>query len=82
MVLRPGYLPVPLVVGMLPFASLLVAGVADTVWGWSTSRIEGADTTGRRTHRSLVLGLMLVVTCLALAVAVIAPGGLSATGTS
>jgi Dolichyl-phosphate-mannose-protein mannosyltransferase len=30
MALRPGYLPVPLVIGMLPFASLLVAGVADT----------------------------------------------------
>jgi Dolichyl-phosphate-mannose-protein mannosyltransferase len=28
--LRPGYLPIPLVIGMLPFASLLVAGVADT----------------------------------------------------
>ena len=31
--LRPGYLPVPLVIGMLPFASLLLTGVADTVWG-------------------------------------------------
>jgi hypothetical protein len=30
--LRPGYLPVPLVIPMLPFASLLVAGVADTAW--------------------------------------------------
>jgi hypothetical protein len=33
MALRPGYLPVPLVIGMLPFASQLVAGVADTAWG-------------------------------------------------
>jgi hypothetical protein len=33
MVVRPGYLPVPLVIAMLPFASLLVAGVADTAWG-------------------------------------------------
>jgi hypothetical protein len=32
MVLRPGYLPVPLVIGMLPFASLVVAGVADAAW--------------------------------------------------
>jgi hypothetical protein len=30
MTLRPGYLPIPLVIGMLPFASLLIAGVADT----------------------------------------------------
>jgi hypothetical protein len=73
MVLRPGYLPVPLVVGMLPFASLLVAGVADTVWGWSARRIEAANTTGRRAYRSLALGPMLVVACLALAVVVIAP---------
>jgi hypothetical protein len=30
MTLRPGYLPIPLVIGMLPFASLVIAGVADT----------------------------------------------------
>ena len=29
MTLRPGYLPIPLVIGMLPFASLLIAGAAD-----------------------------------------------------
>jgi hypothetical protein len=74
MVLRPGYLPVPLVVGMLPFASLLVAGVADTAWALSASRIEAADTTSRRAYRHLALGPMLVVACLALAVAVVAPG--------
>jgi Dolichyl-phosphate-mannose-protein mannosyltransferase len=34
MTLRPGYLPIPLVIGMLPFASLLVAGAADTALGW------------------------------------------------
>jgi hypothetical protein len=73
MVLRPGYLPVPLVVGMLPFASLLVAGVADTVWGWSARRTAAADTTGRRQSRSRALGPVLVVACLAVAVVVIAP---------
>ena len=74
MVLRPGYLPVPLVIGMLPFASLLVAGVADAAWGWSASRIEGADTIGRRASRFRALGPVLVVACLVLAVVVIAPG--------
>ncbi|HZD00039.1 MAG TPA: glycosyltransferase family 39 protein [Actinomycetes bacterium] len=32
MTLRPGYLPIPLVIGMLPFAGLVVAGVADAAW--------------------------------------------------
>jgi hypothetical protein len=73
MVLRPGYLPVPLVIAMLPFASLLVAGVADTAWGWSGRRTMGADTTGRRAYRSRALGPVLVVACLAVAVTVTAP---------
>jgi hypothetical protein len=73
MVLRPGYLPVPLVIAMLPFASLLVAGVADTAWGWSGSRTLGADTTGRRAYRSTAFGRILVVACLAVAVALAAP---------
>ena len=73
MVLRPGYLPVPLVVAMLPFASLLVAGVADTAWGWSSGRVEAAGTGGRRAHRSAALGPVVVAACLALAVVVVAP---------
>jgi hypothetical protein len=73
MVLRPGYLPVPLVIGMLPFASLLVAGVADTSWGWSGRRTGDTDTTGRRGDRSRALGPVLVVACLAMAVVMIAP---------
>jgi hypothetical protein len=73
MVLRPGYLPVPLVIGMLPFASLLVAGVADTAWGWSSRRSAAADTTGGRGSRSRGLGPILVVVCLAVAVALAAP---------
>ena len=73
MALRPGYLPVPLVIGMLPFASLLLAGVADAVWGWSGSRTKAADTTGRGAVRSRALGPILIVACLAVAAAVIAP---------
>jgi Dolichyl-phosphate-mannose-protein mannosyltransferase len=43
MTLRPGYLPIPLVIGMLPFASLLIAGVADTAAG----RLAGSSRSGR-----------------------------------
>lgn len=32
MVMRDGYLPEPLVIGLLPFAALLVAGLASAVW--------------------------------------------------
>jgi len=33
MALRPGYLPQPYVIALLPFCGLLVAGVADEIWG-------------------------------------------------
>jgi hypothetical protein len=33
MALRPGYLPQPYVIGLLPFCSLLLVGVADEIWG-------------------------------------------------
>jgi hypothetical protein len=33
-ILRPGYLPLLYVVGLLPFASLSVAGAVDTLWRW------------------------------------------------
>jgi hypothetical protein len=63
MTLRPGYLPVPLVIGMLPFASLLVAGVADHAWG----RPAGHEARGRP------LGPVVVAVCLTLAAVVVAP---------
>jgi hypothetical protein len=63
MTLRPGYLPVPLVIGMLPFASLLVAGVADAAWG----RPAGHDA------RARPLGPVVVAVCLTLAAVVVAP---------
>jgi hypothetical protein len=35
MVLRPGYLPKTYVIGLLPFAALIVAGSSETLWhGW------------------------------------------------
>ena len=73
MALRPGYLPVPLVFGM-PFASLLVAGVADTAWGRSSNRtVAAADAAGRRAYRSRALGPVLVAGCLAVAAVAVGP---------
>jgi hypothetical protein len=74
MALRPGYLPVPLVIGMLPFASLLIAGVADTAWDRSTNRTAAAaDLGGGRPHGRRVLGPVLVAGCLAVAVVAAGP---------
>jgi hypothetical protein len=33
MITRPGYLPIPFVIGLLPLAALIVAAVGDAVWG-------------------------------------------------
>jgi hypothetical protein len=74
MALRPGYLPVPLVIGMLPCASLLVGGVADAAWGRSARRpVAGADVSGGRPHGPRAFGPVLVAACLVMAVAVVAP---------
>jgi hypothetical protein len=74
MALRPGYLPVPLVIGMLPFASLLVAGVADTAWGRKPGRpLAGTDDGGGRSRRPRALGPVLVAICLAVAVVAVGP---------
>jgi Dolichyl-phosphate-mannose-protein mannosyltransferase len=74
MALRPGYLPVPLVIGMLPFASLLVAGVADTAWGRSTNTtVAATDVGGGRPYGSRALGPVLVAGCLAVAVVAVGP---------
>jgi hypothetical protein len=35
MPLRGGYLPVPYVIGLLPFTAVLAAGVGDWLWGVS-----------------------------------------------
>jgi hypothetical protein len=74
MALRPGYLPVPLVIGMLPFASLLVVGVADTAWGRSTNTtVAATDVGGGRPYGSRWLGPILVAGCLAVAVVAVGP---------
>jgi hypothetical protein len=76
MALRPGYLPVPLVIGMLPFASLLVAGAADTAWARPVGTGEAANPAPRSGHRGgppLYAGKVLVVACLAVVAMVVVP---------
>jgi Dolichyl-phosphate-mannose-protein mannosyltransferase len=83
--LRPGYLPVPLVIGMLPFASLLLTGVADTVWGlWrpaggpaAEGRAGGPAFGGRPSQpprrANLGPGAVAVAACLVVAAALMVP---------
>jgi len=59
-VFRPGYLPSMYVIGLLPFAALIVAGTADGFWRrhlrpWFVARAEPRHRVapGRRTWRSL-----------------------------
>jgi hypothetical protein len=61
MTLRPGYLPIPLVIGMLPFASLLVAGVADT----AAARLAGSAR-GGRVAGAVAMAAVVAVALLAL----------------
>ncbi|HET6728581.1 MAG TPA: hypothetical protein VFG96_04130, partial [Jiangellaceae bacterium] len=57
-VVLPVYLPVSLVVCVLPFGALLIAGVAEHAWGWG-GEVLGRRRGGRR-MRSLALGLIAV----------------------
>jgi hypothetical protein len=56
MTLRPGYLPIPLVIGMLPFASLVIAGVADS----AVSRAAGTPRSRRAVGAALLAGVLAV----------------------
>ncbi|HTE68466.1 MAG TPA: glycosyltransferase, partial [Actinomycetes bacterium] len=70
------YLPVPLVIGMLPFVSLLVAGVADAAWGRRPRRAATPPEVARSGGRSpdpQAPGRILVAACLVVAVVVIGP---------
>jgi len=75
MALRPGYLPVPLVIPMLPFASLLVAGVADAAGGM---RARPRHVAGEGDGQPLARAArpVLAACVLLLAAAVVAPGWL------
>lgn len=58
MMLRPGYLPFPYVISMLPFASLNVAGVIQAVWG--KARVGRRAVLRTYIWRSVVVAVSLV----------------------
>ena len=68
--LRHGYLPAPFVIAMLPFAALLLAGLADFMWG--TIRARRASEGGRRRWLAL-LGPVTVTTAGLVALTAIGP---------
>ena len=53
MILRPGYLPVPLVIAMIPMAALLIAGAGDSIW----DRQRGAQAVGSARSRGALSGI-------------------------
>ncbi len=64
---RPGYLPVPYLISLLPFAAIVIAGVADAFWRLAASR-RGHTTSRRlawsasvRVPAAAVLAAMLAV---------------------
>ncbi|HZD37099.1 MAG TPA: glycosyltransferase family 39 protein [Actinomycetes bacterium] len=84
MTLRPGYLPIPLVIAMLPFASLVVAGVADAAARGRSAqagRVAVPPSRGPSTEAGRAGGLrgrlagraVLVAVCLVAAAVVVAP---------
>jgi hypothetical protein len=50
MVLRPGYLPFMFVIAMLPFAALVVAGSAETLWCAARDRLRRSPATTPPLH--------------------------------
>jgi hypothetical protein len=59
MIARPGYLPNMYVIGLLPFAALIVAGAIDAVWRKGRSR--AAAWSFRTATVATVVGALLVV---------------------
>ena len=59
MLLRTGYLPFPYVINLLPFAALIVAGVAQAAW--HNGRRRRHSTSGRYSQRSIVVVASLAV---------------------
>ena len=71
--LRPGYLPVPYVIGMLPFAALVIPAAAE-VW-IRRIRARSAETGASNRHRRLQLLVVAAVTAVAVVAAVPMWGG-------
>lgn len=65
--LRPGYLPFPYVIAMLPFAALAIAGVLDALWGKFTVDIKAPNVKHLQRH-AMSLGLVIAL------ILMIAPG--------
>jgi 4-amino-4-deoxy-L-arabinose transferase-like glycosyltransferase len=63
---RPGYLPVPYIIGLLPFAAIVSAGVADALWRLA------ASTRGRSTFRRFAWGASVRVPAAAVLAAMLA----------
>jgi glycosyltransferase XagB len=62
MVLRPGYLPNMYVIGLLPFAALIVAGAGETLWRKSQGLMSKASAWSiRAAVISLAIALALIV---------------------
>lgn len=59
MLLRPGYLPFPYVISMLPFAALIIVGVGHTTW--TTRPRVRQSIWRRRIRRGLVVAATLAV---------------------
>ena len=62
-VVLPGYLPVSLVVGLLPFGALLIAGVIERAWNWSGDVLARRE--DGRPHRPPSLVLIVALPLLA-----------------
>lgn len=73
--LRPGYLPVPYVIVMLPFGALLVAGVAESALRWRRDRRDASGArTGPRWARRLRVGPLAPLVALAVVAGVVVGG--------
>ncbi len=55
--LRPGYLPVPYVIAMLPLAALVVPGAVEVWW----RRARSKDNAGKRLVQTVAVGLVAVM---------------------
>ena len=72
-VLRPGYLPAPLVIGMIPFAALSIAGLIDAILQWGAQRSE-SDAPGRSRGFSFTPGLGAAAAMAVVAAVFVVPG--------
>jgi hypothetical protein len=71
MLLRPGYLPVPYVIGLLMFAPVMIVAIADKVWTWCVTSTEvhgrGAGTLLTRRRVNVLAKFVVVLVILAIA---------------